>query len=101
MILPASYLNTTAGTPADCSTENADEELVEVSFAGIAAAAVIAADTEPLGGGCVVTLVLSLPQPVPASTRAAAPNHAIKRFIDDSITSSALLCAAFAFRLCA
>src|SRR5512147_423667 len=78
----------TAGTPAPCSTENADDELVDVSLAGLAAAAAMAPLTDPDGGGVTVTLTLSPPQAdSAASARAATPNHFIELFMDDSITS--------------
>ena len=41
----------TAGTPLACNTENADDELVDVSFAGLAAAVAMAPLTDPDGGG--------------------------------------------------
>src|SRR5512138_2131001 len=67
----------TAGTPLACSTVNADDELVEVSLAGMAAAALSAAPIWPLGGGgggaAPPTDPPSLPPPQPAiATRTRA-----------------------------
>ncbi len=100
----------TAGTPLSCRTLNADDELVEVSFAGLVAADAIACDSAvPVlsragGGAGVARPPPSLPPPHPDSaigTRATATHHAIERFMDNSLTSSVPPGAAFAIRPCA
>jgi len=61
---------------------NADDELVDVSLAGLAAAATIAWATDSFDGGGVDVVLSSLPQPARvASTRAAAAHRFVENFI--------------------
>jgi hypothetical protein len=58
-----------------------DDELVELSLAGTAAAAEIVAASDPDGGG-VVSLLLSLPHPATAATvNIAAAKKILEPFI--------------------
>ncbi len=87
-------VTTTAGTPLSCSTLKADDELVAVSFAGTAAAAVSFAPSAPEtgggAGGAGRELPPSLPPPQPTSAAAArttAPHIFVARVICCSINS--------------
>jgi hypothetical protein len=87
-------VTTTAGTPLACSTAKADDELVAVSFAGSAAAAVSFSPSAPEtgggAGGAGSELPPSLPPPHATSAAAArtiAPHFIVERVIRCSINS--------------